>query len=881
VAPLVGLAQTSEVRLALAGFWPVTGEVRGLAQDVQVVGGHAYVATDSGVAIFEVATRRQVGFCPVGDISAIQVVGNYAWVAVNGLVEDEVVGSGVAVVDVSEPTRPIQLQSIWISLDRVTSLQVLDGVAYVASFGYGLDMVSIGTNAGGLALTYAAGYYTGGAANRIQVVRWGGGPLVTNLAFLADGPSGLRILDVTVPTNAFSVNAYGTGGPAMDVQLQTNRIYGTNLIYAAVAEGSSGLEGVNVTVPASLSQLWPYVYGTNASLFAAAVGLTSNHLACVAAHAVGVQLFDVSNPTNISQAAWTNTLLGEYPNGYALKLQVVGNRTYVAAREAGVRVLTNAVPTNAVYDPVPLGSSGYTRSVTVSSNLAYVAEGNGGLRVLDVAHPALPRLVGHYFTNGEAPYFDLLPDATKACAVSNYIYVLDYNFGLIILTNAVTSAPSWTNALGAAFVGRGMDLQVMGDRAFVVDDLGTLTMLDVGNRTAPSVVCSYAVNGPTRALKVANNMAYVCNGAGLQMMDVSGCPIRWRGQFPVDGMAVAVDVVSNLAYVADAFLGLKVVDVKNPAEPVLKGCFSTRGSPAAVTVASNWVYVSSLDGGLDVLQADRLTGLDTNCLKTNAVCGCAQTNEVRVGGVDWAESSVQVVGNLIFLAAGASGVTILSQTNGQTDASALRFEDFSNGTLQTNWIGSDPRFNPEPLVWTSGRVISLGTNYSCVDAACLGLLDINRVVSNQVCFGSLCTNLPGEVYWTNLWNTISNGLQTHDSCVVGLCTNSVATNGVTNVLCTNLACVRWVTTNLVYVSNVVTAVTTTNLWCGPIETNYTFSIGLETGSNDRHSYVLDRMEKLKTNWVSVATNVVSAPFTILQDPAATNQRSFYRVRVAP
>ena len=908
--PLAVVAQPSHVRLTPVGNWPVTGEVRGLALDAQVVGGLAYEGNDQGLVIFEVATRRQIGFCPVGSVAAVQVVGSYAWVAVNGLVENEVAGSGVAVVDISDPTQPIVLNSIWISLDRVTSLQVLDEVVYVSSAGFGLDMVNLGNSPAGLTLSYAGGYYTGGGANRIQVVRWGGGPLVTNLAFLADGSSGLQLLDATVPTNVVSINRYSTSGPAMDVQLQTNRLYGTNLVYAAVAEGLYGLEGVNVTTLDRLNQLWPYINSTNPASFAGAVQLTTNHLAYVAASAAGVQVFDVSNPTNINQNAWTNTLVAEYPSGFALKLQVVGTNTYVAAREAGLQVLDITFPTRAVY-LASFGASGYSLNVTVSSNLAYLADGYGGLRVLDVSRPSLPRSVGQYLTNGYQTYLNILPNVTKACAVSNYIYVLDYNFGLIILTNPPTSAVAWTNALGVAGVFRGMDLQVIGDRAFVVDDQGTITVVNVQDRTSPSVSCSYVVNGPTRSLKVVNNMAYVCNGAGLQMLDVTKCPIRWRGEFPVDGMAVAVDVVSNLAYVADAFLGLKVVDVTTPSSPVLKGCFVTRGSAAAVTVASNWVYVSSLDGGLDVLQADRLTALDTNCLRTNAVCDCAQTNEVRMGGINWGANSAQVVGDLIFLATGSYGMGIVSQAYGDPNASDLHFQDLSNGVVQVTLVGNGT------VVWTNGAVMSVWTNCSCIDSNCVGLMDTNLIVANLVCFGNLCTNLPGLVYWTNLWTTISNGLQFHDSCLVGICTNSVVTNFAcvnnlwttnvaTNLVCTNLACVRWLTTYSAYVSNLLTTVKTTNLWCGPIATNYTFSVGLETGSLDRHTYILDRMDKLRTNWmsvttnwvsssatncacasvlttnfVSVATNVTSDSFTVLQDPAATNRQSFYRVRVAP
>lgn len=869
---------TTPVRLTPVGNWP--GGLRGLAADVQVVGDYAYVVQrdGGGLVIFQAATGLEVGHLALPNAVGIQVVGNLAWVAANGWSDGVMTGSGLQGVDVSDPTRPFLRCSFWISPDPVSSVQVLDGLAYLTSVGYGLDIVNIRDLD---RLSYEGGYYTGGTTAAARVVHWGSntngacGTIVSNLAFVADGTAALRVLDVTFPTNVTQVSAYSTYGPALDVQLETNRLYGSNLIYACVAEGNYGLEGVNLTDPASPHQLWPAAaYST---LYAAAVRLTTNHRAYVAAHHDGVAVSDLSNPTNVYQANWTNTIL--VTPGYALRVQPLANRLYVAAREGGVVVwdvttltnLSDLTTLSNVTLVAQFGRTGNARHVALADGRAYVADGNAGLAVVDLSVPSHPQLVGGFFTNGIAPTYDVLPDARWVSVLSNRVYLLDYNFGLHILTNA--DNPAQLAQAGLYGGTRGIGLDVVGNRAFIVDDLGNLSVVSVSDPANPTYLCGFVL-GQTESVRVVNNWAYVVNGAGLQILDVSGCPVRWRAQFSTSGFPTGVEVVGNLAYLADQLAGLKVIDVSNPLNPVLKGCFPPLGFPNAISVASNTAYVACLSEGLDVLSADSLTGLDTNCLRTNSVCECAPTNQVRLGGIQLRDSveSVQVAGALVCVTEARYGLTVLVQSNAYP--------------------------NP-PAFWPPGYAVTLSTNQPCTNTNCVAVLNGNLVVSNRICAGGVCTNLPVLVYYTNAYSVISNLLQANDQCAVTLCTNSLVTtvsclndhcttNVTTNVGCANLLCVRWMTTSYTSISNTCVAAITTNFWCGQIETNYTFSVPLLTDAADRHTYVLERLTEFKTNnwtsrgnWVTVATNVGSGDFPFVTDPAATNRQSFYRVRVLP
>jgi len=102
---------------------------------------------------------------------------------------------------------------------------------------------------------------------------------------------------------------------------------------------------------------------------------------------------------------------------------VSGNYAYVADYDAGLQVIEVSNPTNCVrvggYD-----TSGIARSVAVSGNYAYVADHSAGLQVLEVSNPANCVRVGGYDTSGTA---------FGAAVVAGRIYMADGEAGLLVL----------------------------------------------------------------------------------------------------------------------------------------------------------------------------------------------------------------------------------------------------------------------------------------------------------------------------------------------------------------------------------------------------------------------------------------------------------------
>ncbi|UCD85368.1 MAG: hypothetical protein JSU92_04010, partial [Deltaproteobacteria bacterium] len=157
-------------------------DTSGESYEVYVTGGYAYVADRlSGLAIIDVSDPTNPG-APVyrdtlGNSYGVYVTGGYAYVADWG--------SGLAVIDVRDPTNPgppIYRDTSGISIE----VHVTGGYAYVADNTSGLAVIDVSdpTNPG-------PPVYRDTSGNSMGVYVTGG------YAYVADGGSGLRVMDVS------------------------------------------------------------------------------------------------------------------------------------------------------------------------------------------------------------------------------------------------------------------------------------------------------------------------------------------------------------------------------------------------------------------------------------------------------------------------------------------------------------------------------------------------------------------------------------------------------------------------------------------------------------------------------------------------------------
>jgi putative ABC transport system permease protein len=127
---------------------------------------------------------------------------------------------------------------------------------------------------------------------------------------------------------------------------------------------------------------------------------------------------------------------------------------------------------------------------------------------------------------------------------------------------------------------------------------------------------------------VAGNFAYVADtDAGLKVINVSNpaAPVV-VGTADTPGIAYAVAVAGSYAYVADAAAGLQVINISTPSAPVIVGTADTPGLAYGVALAGSYAYVADEFAGLTVVSI-------TNPSFPHVVSGVATYKRINGNGV--------------------------------------------------------------------------------------------------------------------------------------------------------------------------------------------------------------------------------------------------------
>ena len=258
-----------------------------------------------------------------------------------------------------------------------------------------------------------------------------------NYAYVTDQLSGLAIIDISDPTNPGSPSYTATNansGTALAVAVSGN--------YAYVAASFAGLVIINISDPTNPGI--PNYYDTNGMAFGVKV---SGNYAYVADHATGLAIFDISNPASPGTPIYVDT------NGEARGVAISGDYAYVADKDAGLAIIDISDPTNPG-NPVYIDTNGEAKNVYVQGNYAYVADKDAGLAIIDISDPTNP---------GNPIYKSTTGEANATTVEGNYTYLADKASGLAIIPNNVSTikdaalnsailtlaTPGATNSLGA------------------------------------------------------------------------------------------------------------------------------------------------------------------------------------------------------------------------------------------------------------------------------------------------------------------------------------------------------------------------------------------------------------------------------------------------
>ena len=238
--------------------------------------------------------------------------------------------------------------------------------------------------------------------------------------------------------------------------------------------------------------------------------------------------------------------------GPALAATIVGQVAFVAAGTGGLRIVNLARPPDA-RELASLLEHHHVRGVAVDGGLAYVAAADEGLVVVDVSDPGAPRELGRRATGGFA-------------------------FSVAVEDSTVYVADGW----------------------------GGLQVVDVADPAQPRLAGSLPTHGWAMDISLSDGVAYLAAGAqGLLAVDVTdAADLQVVGAIPLSlRHATGIAVADALAFVADPFEGMHVVDVRSPAAPQAVAVWQPLLEGQHVAAADGYAYVAGGRSGLVVVDA--------------------------------------------------------------------------------------------------------------------------------------------------------------------------------------------------------------------------------------------------------------------------------------
>jgi hypothetical protein len=228
-----------------------------------------------------------------------------------------------------------------------------------------------------LSWSRAGGLDTAGVAVGVE---WTG-----DLAYVADGGSGVHVFDVRDPANPVRIGGFDTPGSA-----ERLKVVGT---LAYVADGPSGLLILDVSTPSRPVRKGSLAIGGG---YSSGIAVSETN-AYVAAGESGLVVVNVSDPTRPVRSGAYNT------PGIANDLRFSDKTVYLADGASGLQVVDVSDPAR----PVRLGgidTTGDAQAVELFGTSVAVADGYTGLVVADVGNPTKPVLVGGASLNGPPLY---------------------------------------------------------------------------------------------------------------------------------------------------------------------------------------------------------------------------------------------------------------------------------------------------------------------------------------------------------------------------------------------------------------------------------------------------------------------------------------------
>jgi hypothetical protein len=567
--------------------------------------GFAYLTSEKGLEVFDVSDRLhpvEVACVPTPYVgSDVAIAGDYAYVAD--------LYAGILVVDIADPTHPFVAGG-------AGTYGAAGGLCIEGNYVFVSTLANVPSQSKLQIFSIAVDPTFPELVGMADIPDWGFDVAVNGThAFVSCSRSGLAVLDVFDPYKPELVGRVDTPELAIGVEASGN--------YAYVADETT-VQVVDVENPSH-----PRIVGGVAVPSQAWSVIDRGPYLCVGDWGGGMLLIDKTDPTqpkivgHVANAGlvfvialdsdlayvvgWDNlqiVSLGTDPtdvamqnldtSGYADGVALQGPYAYIADGPSGFEV----AQFSGVAKPFIVGQvnlSGFAQDVVVRGPRAYVAAGDGGFYVIDISHPAHPTVAGSLPLPGYAMQVALDSGRPRTSAIPEYAYVSDW--GALQVIRLTGDHPTLVATLPIS--GQVEGVVAYQDYAYVaVTQLG-MVVVNISDPANLHIVATLAFPERTSAVAMYGSQVCAFHGDFLSVVDVSdpANPVV-RGSVGVRrGMFLTVS--GDYAYVCTLENGVWVVDLSAPDLPIVIGQLDTPGR----------AYDCALQG-CDLVIADQISGIE-------------------------------------------------------------------------------------------------------------------------------------------------------------------------------------------------------------------------------------------------------------------------------
>jgi len=290
---------------------------------------------------------------------------------------------------------------------------------------------------------------------------------------------------------------------------------------------------------------------------------------------------------------------------------------------------------------------GWTGAVTAEGNYAYIQQGST-LTILNIMNPANPTFVGKI----------RLPDAILGIAVSgNLAYVADSDMGLVVVDISDRTNPSIRGYHDTP--GKAVGVKVMGGYAYVLDAgvdgiPHSLRVYNVIEPTAVDFVSSVVLGAQPwdscLALRSGKVFCYVARNGGMDVVEVTNpaSPIL-RGHYNTSGVSYGIAIKGDYVYLGEenpesSFYVINIADPQNP---------SFCGKPSGGWWCWNGLTVSN-DNRVYIAGAGKIKSFDVSNPSAPRIVQGGDVEQDIIGG------QMVLRGSNIFSASGSYGMASIS-----------------------------------------------------------------------------------------------------------------------------------------------------------------------------------------------------------------------------